>query len=63
MLAILLHTTCSKDTIAVDLSGTGYPDAVGSLLLKNCAVSGCHNSQSKDACGGLSLETWENLME
>ncbi|HXH19643.1 MAG TPA: c-type cytochrome domain-containing protein, partial [Chitinophagales bacterium] len=41
----------------------GYPDEVGEIILSTCAVSGCHNDASKEAAGGLNLETWDKLFE
>ncbi len=38
-----------------------YPSQIGRLISTKCAVSGCHDNISKDAAGGLSLETWKDL--
>jgi YVTN family beta-propeller protein len=54
----LLHS-CVSDNLA-DLTH-GYPDEVGAILKQQCAISGCHNSQSAVAAGGLNLETWDDL--
>lgn len=53
--------TCRKDKGVPDYSG--YPDEVGEIIINKCAVSGCHNSISKDACVGLDLSSWEKLFE
>lgn len=58
---VLSH--CKADKDLKDLSGSGYPKEVGNILLTNCAVSGCHNDQSKEAAGGLSLTTWNNMFK
>lgn len=42
---------------------TDYPDQVAAIILTKCAVPGCHNTQSKDAAGGLDLTTWNKLFE
>lgn len=41
----------------------GYPTEVGKILVTRCAISGCHNETSKQAAGGLSLESWSSLLE
>lgn len=46
-----------------DWQGSGYPEEIGKIIIGSCAVTGCHNNQSKDAVAGLSLETWEKMME
>lgn len=38
-----------------------YPPAVAEIIVKKCATSGCHNTQSKDAASGLDLSTWETM--
>ena len=42
---------------------TNYPVDVKSIVIAKCAVTGCHNTQSKDAAGGLNLSTWDKLLE
>ena len=44
-----------------DLSG--YPPEISAILINKCATSGCHNNQSKEAAGGISLETWSDLFK
>ncbi len=60
-LVSVLYTGCERE-LDIDLSGSGYPKEVGKLLLTKCAVSGCHNTASKDGAAGLDLSSWENLM-
>lgn len=57
----ILLATCRKDKGSPDYAG--YPDEVGKIIVNKCAVSGCHNSISKDACVGLDLSSWENLFK
>jgi|SRR5688572_19094107 len=38
-----------------------YPPAVAEIIVKKCANSGCHNTQSKDAASGLDLSSWEKM--
>lgn len=62
LLLLFALTGCKKDkTDKPDQSN--YPPEVSEILVTNCAVSGCHNQQSKLAAGGLSMETWEQLFE
>ena len=44
------------------VANSGYPDEIGAILVKKCATSGCHNTQSKDAASGLDLSTWDNML-
>ncbi len=41
----------------------GYPPQIEKIIQSNCAVSGCHNSASKQAAGGINLESWQSLFE
>lgn len=52
---------CQRDPVII--SESGYPDDIGKIILTKCAVSGCHNEESKDAAAGLSLTTWENMFK
>lgn len=56
---VYLFISCTKDkgTPAYE----GYPENVGKIVMNQCAVSGCHNSVSSDACAGLDLSSWEAL--
>lgn len=54
-------SVCTKHKGAMDYKG--YPDEVGNILINKCAVSGCHNTISKDACVGLDLSSWDKLFE
>lgn len=56
----VLSFSC-KNEVQEQLDNGGYPEEIAKIVKTNCAVSGCHNSISKDAASGLSLETWEDL--
>lgn len=55
----VLFFSCRKDIGKVNRGN--YPDNIGKLLITNCAVSGCHNSQSAAGAGNYNLETWEKM--
>lgn len=57
----ILLSDCKKDKGAVDYNG--YPQEIGKIIVNKCAVSGCHNTISKDACVGLDLSSWSKLFE
>lgn len=59
---IMLFPDCRKDPFPVDET-SGYPVDVGQVFLGKCATSGCHNTQSKDACAGIDLSGWEKMFE
>ena len=40
-----------------------YPTDVGKLIFTKCSTPGCHNDASKDAAGGLSMQSWDKLFE
>jgi DNA-binding beta-propeller fold protein YncE len=52
---------CTKEKVAPDYRS--YPIEVGEILVNKCAVSGCHNQNSKAAAGGLNLDSWNSLFE
>lgn len=58
---MILLSACTKDKGDMDVNG--YPQEVGKIIVNNCAVSGCHNTISKDACVGLDLTSWKTLFE
>ncbi len=60
---ISLSLSCVNHYATPDYTSAGYPQEIGSILMKRCATSGCHTSKSKAATAGLSLETWEDMME
>jgi DNA-binding beta-propeller fold protein YncE len=60
-LMLFLFTTCSNEKGIPDYNN--YPTDIGKLISTKCATAGCHNDLSKDAAGGLSLESWNKLFE
>jgi DNA-binding beta-propeller fold protein YncE len=65
LLFFLVLTSCTKDVGKLKSieQVNNYPQAVGDIIINKCAVSGCHNSKSKDAAGGLNFETWDLLFK
>lgn len=55
--------TWNKEPEPLVKDDTNYPVDVKSIVIAKCAVTGCHNTQSKDAAGGLNLSTWDKLLE
>jgi hypothetical protein len=53
--------TCRNDKAKPDYKA--YPEDIGKIVFSNCATTGCHTDQSKNAAGGLSLESWDKLFE
>ncbi len=63
MLVVLsLFLSCRRD-VPAQLEESGFPNEVGKILLTNCATKGCHDATSKDASGGLNLESWTELFK
>jgi DNA-binding beta-propeller fold protein YncE len=58
-----LLSSCKTDDPLIDSAGSGYPADIGKIMLTTCAVSGCHNTQSKNAAAGLDLSTWSKMFE
>lgn len=56
---LLVLSACTKDKGYV-LKGD-YPADIDKLITTRCAVSGCHNTVSKDAASGLDLSSWSSL--
>ncbi|MCC7302809.1 MAG: hypothetical protein IT233_09215 [Bacteroidia bacterium] len=61
--AIIIVNSCTKDRGELDFSSKGFPQEVGEIIVKKCATSGCHDDISKEATGGLSLETWDKMFK
>src|SRR5688500_12243155 len=57
---IILTGSCTHEPVVIS---TGYPKNVSEIIINTCAVSGCHNSKSYVAAGGLNLETWEDMFK
>ncbi|MBI3511013.1 MAG: YncE family protein [Bacteroidetes bacterium] len=60
---LIIYSGCRKDLPVIDVRDSKYPEKIGTIILTKCAVSGCHNTQSKDASAGLDLSTWDKLFE
>ncbi len=52
---------CKDDDDTPVFNDGCYPPDVAEIIVKKCATSGCHNTQSKDAASGLDLTTWETM--
>ncbi len=59
-LLTLLFSSCVNDYVP---EYTGYPKEVENILVNKCSTTGCHDSQSKGAAGGIDLSTWDKLFE
>src|SRR5436305_527111 len=60
ILILLSFSSCTRDA-GTPYANSDYPPAIASIILPKCAVQGCHNTASRDATGGLSLATWNDL--
>lgn len=56
----LFFPSCTKDKGKIY---NGYPEEISNILVKKCAIAGCHTERSKDGAAGLSLETWDELFQ
>ncbi len=61
--AVVSLASCTFDKTEAVLDTKGYPEDIGKIVLTQCAVPGCHNPFSKNAAGGLSMTTWDELFE
>lgn len=57
---VAVLASCQKDLPLSD--DTGFPTRINTIMSTRCATTGCHTDADKDAAGGLSLETWDDLM-
>lgn len=60
-LILAFFYACKKDIGKLNYGD--YPNQIGQLISNNCATSGCHNTQSYSAAGGLNLQTWSSLFK
>jgi len=51
--------SCTKDKTPFVFGD--FPKEIGEIVSTNCALSGCHNSQSYQAAASLNLTSWETL--
>ncbi len=63
VLTAIVYTGCKRDVPVIDLVSAQYPAKIGNIILTQCAVSGCHNTLSKDAAAGLDLTSWSTMMQ
>lgn len=56
-----LLITCTSDKGVPDYND--YPEEIGKLIFTKCATAGCHTDGSKDAAGGLSLQSFDALFK
>jgi YVTN family beta-propeller protein len=61
--SISIWSGCRRDNALLDIIASEYPENIGKIMLTKCAVSGCHNTISKDAVAGLDLSSWTKMME
>lgn len=57
--AAFFSPACRKDQASPDYQG--YPEQIGNIILTKCAITGCHNAASKQACVGQDFSSWESL--
>lgn len=62
-ISFLSTCTYDKETPPLTIDGGCYPDNIAHIFVTKCAVSGCHNTQSKDGAGGFDLSSWNHLFE
>jgi YVTN family beta-propeller protein len=62
-LLIVFYSGCRRDNAMIDIIESKYPDEVGKIMLGKCAVSGCHNTISKNGAAGLDLSSWTEMMK
>jgi YVTN family beta-propeller protein len=56
---VLFLFSCKKEVGRVNFGS--YPDDIGGIIRTNCAVSGCHTTESKVAAGNLDLSSWSAM--
>lgn len=65
ILIISLSVSCKDENEGDDIdpiAASEYPENVAAILVTKCAVSGCHNTASKDGASGLDLSTWDKML-
>jgi DNA-binding beta-propeller fold protein YncE len=55
--------SCKYDKVEFTPDASGYPPNIANIMVKKCATAGCHNAQSRSACGGLDFSSWEKMFE
>lgn len=59
--AAFFLSTCTYDKGLP--SYNDFPDDIGKLMFTKCATAGCHTKEGKEAAGGLSLESFDDMFE
>lgn len=59
---LLLSLSCLKDKVPTNYSNN-FPEKVGLIIGTNCSTTGCHTTQSRNAAGGISMSSWDELMQ
>ena len=62
-ISFLVSCTYDKEEIPAVSDNRCYPDNIAAIFLTKCAISGCHNTLSKDGAGGFDLSSWDHLFE
>src|ERR1035438_5189633 len=62
ILSIIFYSGCTYDK-GLNLAGSGYPSNIANIIVRKCAVAGCHNTQSAPGASGLDLTTWQSLFK
>lgn len=60
---LLCIISCRNDQYEVPPPYTCYPPSIEKIITTKCSRSGCHNTTSKIAAGGLDLSTWDKMYE
>ena len=58
---VVFFTQCKRDQSEPDFKA--FPKEIGNIMITQCAITGCHNSTSRIAAGGLNLESWDAMFE
>lgn len=61
-ISLLYLSSCRKEEKLL-MENKGYPTEIAAIIHKNCSTTGCHTTASKNAAGGISMSTWDELME
>jgi len=59
----IIYVGCRRDEPVFSEQSCQYPIAIANIVMTKCAVSGCHDAVSKDACAGLDLTSWDKMMD
>lgn len=62
LIPFLQIAACKHESQIGPPADSGYPEQIATIM-KKCSNAGCHNDQSKEGAGGLSLSTWNDMFE